>query len=97
MTTDLERSSAELEAYYDELYGPDWDCRWEGDEVVFSTRDEEDWVVAGVRALGLSLDLYPDYYEEDEDEEEEDDEVVVLGVDREERVLDHVWRRASQQ
>lgn len=95
MASNLEKSSAELEAYYDELYGPDWDCRWECDEVVFNTRGEADWVVAGVRALGLSLDLYPDYYEEDE--EEEDDEVVVLGVDREERVLDHVWRKAGQQ
>lgn len=96
MASNLEKSSAELEAYYDELYGPDWDCRWEGDEVVFNTRGEADWVVAGVRALGLSLDLYPDYYEEDE-EEEDDEVVVILGVDREERVLDHVWRRAGQQ
>ena len=95
MASNLEKSSAELEAYYDELYGPDWDCRWEGDEVVFNTRGEADWEGVGVRALGLSLDLYPDYYEEDE--EEEDDEVVVLGVDREERILDHVWRRAGQQ
>lgn len=95
MASNLEKSSVELEAYYDELYGPDWDCRWEGDEVVFNTRGEADLVVAGVCTLGLSLDLYPDYYEEDE--EEEDDEVVVLGVDRKKHVLDHVWRRAGQQ
>ena len=94
MASELERKWAELEAEFDEMYGPDWDCRWEGDEVVFSTRDEEDWVVVGVRALGLSLDLYPDL---EGDEDEEDDDVVVLGVDREERVLDHVWRRAGQQ
>ena len=93
MASELERKWAELEAEFDEAYGSDWECRWEGDEVVFEAYQDLD--VYSALEEYPALEAYPSL-EDDEDDEEADGDVL-LGVDREERVLDHVWRRAGQQ
>ena len=92
MASDLERHWAELEAEYDEMYGSDWECRWEDEEVVFEAYPALD--VYSALEEYPALEAYPSL-EDDEDDEADGD--VLLGVDREERVLDHVWRRAGQQ